>query len=79
MEIAAILAIISTLVKFAPTAIEGVSALKQFGEVLFQEFNGRALTDPERTLLYAGVDAQYAKLQTPLPPAQKGDPDYDGP
>ena len=74
----AVLGIIQTIIQLAPQAIQTVQDARKFIQPLWDQLTGgkQALTDAERTALYAAVDQQYADSQTPLPPAQSGDPDY---
>lgn len=71
-----VLTVLQTLVKFAPTVIQAGADLKPFAVALYERLKGQELTTDERAVVEAGVDALYARLMEPLPPAQPGDPDY---
>lgn len=76
MEIAAILAILSTVVTELPGAIKTVEQLYSLGEKFFETVNGREPTLDETADLHAQIDADVAEALEPLPPPQPGDPDY---
>lgn len=71
-----ILAIIETLIKFEPIAVQGVQDLKQFGVILWEKLQGTEITDDERSQMETAIDDLFSRLEQPLPPAQPGDPDY---
>ena len=71
-----VLTAISTLIKVFPTIQQTASDLKVFGEALATELTGGSLTEDQRAAISAGIDALFARLEEPLPPAQPGDPDY---
>jgi len=71
-----VLTAIETLVKFEPTIVQAGADLKPYAAALYQQLTGQAITDDQRASLEAGVDALFARLEVPLPPAQPGDPDY---
>ena len=71
-----VLTAVSTLIKVAPQVIQTVKDFKPYAEALYGELTGQAPNDDQRATLAAGIDALFARLETPLPPAQPGDPDY---
>ncbi len=71
-----VLTSVSTLVKIMPQLIQAGTDLKPFAEALYAELTGSAITDDQRAAINAGIDALFARLETPLPAAQPGDPDY---
>lgn len=76
MTIAAIIAILQTVVQYLPGAISTVEQLYALGEKFFTAANGTAPTAAEIAQLRAQIDSDVADALTPLPPAQPGDPDY---
>lgn len=76
MTIAAILAILQTVVTELPGAISTVEQLYDLGKKFFAATNGRDPTPNEVTELRAAIDADVAEALTPLPDPQPGDPDY---
>ena len=76
MPIAAIIAILQTVITELPSAISTVEQLYSLGEKFFSAANGREPTDQEKSDLRAAIDADVAEALTPLPPAQPGDPDF---
>ena len=76
MPIAAIIAILQTVVQELPGAITTVEQLYALGTKFFTAANGTAPTADEQTQLEAAIDAAVAEALTPLPDAQPGDPDY---
>lgn len=71
-----VLTVIEMLVKAAPVVIQAGADLKPFAIALYQQLSGGQLTEAQRVDLEAKVDALFARLEEPLPPAQPGDPDY---
>lgn len=76
MPIAAIIAILQTVITELPGAITTVEQLYALGKKFFTAANGTPPTQDEITQLHAAIDADVAEALTPLPPAQPGDPDY---
>lgn len=73
----AVLAAIELLVRATPVIVQAGSDLKPFALALYQKLSGgQELTDTQRAVLLDAIDALYARLEQPLPPAQLGDPDY---
>lgn len=77
--ISIVLTAVSTLVKVAPQVMQTVTDLKPYAQALYQELTGQAPTSDQNAALAAGIDALFARLETPLPAAQPGDPDYVAP
>lgn len=76
MPIAAIIAILQTVITELPGAITTVEQLYALGTKFFSAANGTAPTADEVTQLRAAIDSDVAEALTPLPPAQAGDPDF---
>lgn len=76
MTIAAIIAILQTVVTELPGAIRTVEQLYDLGKKFFTAAHGTAPTADQETELRAAIDADAAEALTPLPPAQSGDPDF---
>lgn len=74
-----VLTAVSTAVKVWPTLVQAKNDLEPFAHALYQELTGQVPTDDQRTVIRAGIEALFARLETPLPPAQPGDPDYKPP
>lgn len=71
-----VLSAVETLIKVAPQVVQTIKDLKPYAVALYHELAGQPPTSDQRATLEAGVDALFARLETPLPPAQPGDPDY---
>lgn len=76
MPIAAIIAILQTVITELPGAIRTGQQLYELGKKFFSAANGREPTPEEVAELRAAIDADVAEALTPLPPAQPGDPDF---
>lgn len=76
MNVAGILSLVETLTKFVPVVVQAGTDLKPYAVALYNQINGKEATPDQRAALEAGVDAMFARLMEPLPPAQEGDPDY---
>ena len=76
MPIAAILAILQTIVTELPSAISTGTQLYALGKKFFAAANGREPTAAEIAELRAGIETDVGIALEPLPPAQPGDPDY---
>lgn len=71
-----VLTALDTLVKVAPQVVQTVGDLKPYAEQLYRNLTGQEATDEQRAAMAAGIEALFARMETPLPPAQPGDPDY---
>lgn len=71
-----VLMAVETLVKTYPYIKQGFTDLKPYAVALWEKLSGKEITPEDRTVLENGVDALFARLMQPLPPAQPGDPDY---
>lgn len=71
-----VLTVIEALMKFTPVIVQAGADIKPFAVALYQQLSGQTITAAQRAELEAGVDALFARLEVPLPPAQPGDPDY---
>lgn len=78
MPIAAIIAILQTVITELPAAITTVQQLYALGTKFFAAVHGREPTQAEIDELRAAIDADVAEALEPLPPAQPGDPDFKG-
>ena len=76
MPIAAIIAILQTVITELPGAITTVQQLYALGAKFMTATNGTAPTADEIVQLHAAIDADVAEALTPLPPAEPGDPDF---
>lgn len=76
--ISIVLTAVETAVKVWPQLVQAKNDLQPYAHVLYQELSGQAPTDDQRTVMNAGIDSLFTRLETPLPPAQQGDPDYKG-
>lgn len=76
MEIAAVIALLQTVVASLPGAITTVTQLVDLGKKFFTTVNGQEPTDADVATLRAMIDADVAEALTPLPPAEPGDPDF---
>ena len=76
MPIAAIIAILQTVIQELPGAITTVEQLYALGTKFFTAANGTAPTSDEQTQLEVAIDSDVTEALTPLPPAQAGDPDF---
>lgn len=77
--ISIVLTAVSTLVKVAPQVVQTVTDLKPYAQALYQELTGQQPTTDQVATMNAGIDALFARLETPLPAPQIGDPDYVAP
>lgn len=82
MDIASILLIVEKAINIAtavaPVAFQAIENIKSFATQFAASLKGDTITPDEQAQIETMVDALYAKLQEPLPPAQPGDPDYKG-
>lgn len=75
----AVLAAISLAQKAAPIVIEGATNIKTFATQIWEAVTGKPVTAADSAAIDALLAALTARLETPLPPAQPGDPDYVAP
>lgn len=71
-----VLTAIDTFMKVEPQIAQTVTDFAPYATALYQQLAGQAPTDDQRAVMRAGIEALFARLETPLPPAQPGDPDY---
>ena len=71
-----VLSAVQTFIKVEPQLAQTVNDLKPFAVALYQEWTGQAPTAAQETLIVSSIDAMFGRLETPLPPAQPGDPDF---
>ena len=74
--ISLVLSAVETFIKVEPQIVQTVKDLRPFAEALYQKWTGQAATAAQQTQISDGIDALFARLEVPLPPAQPGDPDY---
>ena len=74
-----VLGAVETFIKVEPQIAKTISDLRPFAEALYQKFTGQAATAGQQQQISDGIDALFARLEAPLPPAQPGDPDYVAP
>jgi len=71
--------VISQLVQIGPTVIKGIEDAKPFAQEIITMLTGGntdQISQADLDKLTASIAALSAQLQTPLPDAQPGDPDY---
>lgn len=71
-----VLSAVDTLAKLYPQLKQTGTDLMPFAEALYEKLTGQTVTDDQRTVMLAGIQALFDRLEQPLPPAQPGDPDY---
>ncbi len=83
MDIATILMIVEKAItiatQVAPVAFQAIDNIKTFATQFAASLKGDSIGADELAQIEAMVDALYAKLQEPLPPAQPDDPDFTPP
>ena len=72
----AVLAAIQLATKAAPIILDGVENIKVFASDLWERVTGKPPTEADEATIDALIASLTARLETPLPPAQPGDPDY---
>lgn len=76
LVISMVLGAVNTFIKVEPQLAQTITDFKPFAMALYQQWTGQDPTAGQRATIAAGVDALFARLETPLPAAQPGDPDY---
>ena len=73
-----VIAILQVVVANLPGAITTAEQLYDLGTKLYATTQGTEPSEADKALLQASIDADLLEALTPLPPAQAGDPDYQG-
>lgn len=79
IDISGVIAVLKVVVAEIPDAIKTGEELVDLGTKFYESANGHVPTIAESAELRAAVDADVATALKPLPPAQKGDPDFVDP
>ena len=77
--ISMVLSAVQTFIKVEPQLAQTVNDLKPFAVALYQEWTGQQPTADQTAVIVSSIDAMFGRLETPLPAAQPGDPDYVAP
>lgn len=76
IDISGVIAVLKVVVAEIPDAIKTGEELVDLGTKFYESANGHVPTIAETAELRAAVDTDVATALKPLPPAQKGDPDW---
>lgn len=76
MDISAVIRVLKVVVAELPDAVKTGEQLVDLGVKSYEAANGHVPSIAEVAELRAAIDADVAIALTPLPPAQKGDPDF---